>query len=52
MIDIFMLVFIVLISIILLASNIYLLFYFGAEGEANNFSTNFSRFIAVKLQSK
>lgn len=49
MVDAMMIVFIVLVALILIASNIYILFYFGAEEEANNFPTNFSRFVAVKI---
>ena len=48
MVDVLMIVFIVLVSLILIASNVYILYYFGAEEEANNFPTNFSRFVAVK----
>lgn len=47
MIDAMMIVFIVLVALVLIVSNIYILFYYGAEEEANNFPTNFSRFVAV-----
>ena len=49
MVDVLMIVFIVLVGLILIASNIYILYYFGAEGEANNTSTNISRFVSVKI---
>jgi hypothetical protein len=50
MVDVLMIVFIIIFALILIASNIYILYYFGSEDEANNCPTNFSRFIAVKIK--
>lgn len=49
MVDVLMIVFICLIAVVLVASNIYILFYFGAEDESKSCLVQVSRVIAVKL---